>query len=138
MPKTVAALVLAVLVAGMTGTAPFVGGRCDAGVSAMPGMGTPSMGMGGPHADAERAAGSAGGADHGPAPAPAPPPGHHGCCCCLGPCASCVVVGPPASSVVAFPMAVRVWALASAAMPGTGDAARRLLPFANGPPSLLG
>ncbi len=131
MPKRFVGLCLAALLAGLTGFAPYAAGQCALRSDAMPGMAS--------HAGMEPDAGMAMGAGHdatsGDAPAAAH---HHGCCGCLGPCAGAGLAALPSASA-ALLVGPRTALQAAPAAPRRPDLPQlRLLPFANGPPSLLG
>lgn len=125
MPKRLPGLCLAALLVGLTGFAPYAGGQCALRGDAMPGMATHAgMAMGGVHG---------GIAGHGQAQ------GHLRCCGgCLDPCSGAGLAALPAvvsHAFAALPAARR----AALPAPRTPDLPRfPLLPFANGPPSLLG
>ena len=131
MLKRTIRLCLAAVLAGMTGIAPYVAGRCVLGTSERPAtsgmadMADMAAGGGMPTPDGATAPGHCG---H----------GHHGCCGCLGPCAGTGFAAPPvADTRVALPVAPQAVPSAPAER-GTAERAARLLPFANGPPSHLG
>jgi hypothetical protein len=128
-PKQLVGLCLAALLAGLTGFAPYAAGQCALRGDAMPGM---HAGMA-PHAGMAMGAGH--GATSGHAPAAAH---HHGCCGCLGPCAGAGLAALPSTSTALLvgPRAARPAAPVALQLPDPPQF--RLLPFANGPPSLLG
>ena len=63
---------------------------------------------------------------------------HHGCCGCLGPCAGAGMAALPSAPAAALSTPCTTLQAAASA-PRTPDLPQlRFLPFANGPPSLLG
>jgi hypothetical protein len=126
-PKQFVGLCLAALLAGLTGFAPYAAGQCALRGDAMPGMASP------PHAGMAMGAGHGASSGHAPAAAH-----HHACCGCLGPCAGAGLATLPAAVSHFFPAARTALQTAPAA-PRIPDLPQlRFLPFANGPPSLLG
>ena len=125
MPNRLAGLCLAALLVGLTGFAPYAAGRCALRGDAMPGMAS----------DAGMAMGCvpSGTSGHGQAPAP------HRCCGgCLGPCSGTGLAALPAlvsHAFMAHPAARRA---ASPERQAPVLPRFPLLPFANGPPTLLG
>ncbi len=119
MLRTILGLFQAALLVGMTGIAPYVAGRCALGPSEAPAVAMHAgMPMGG-HA-------------------PASPHAHHGCCGCMGPCAGNGLAALPVFAPVAlFPTCPEALPAPAAAQRPV-EPGRRLLPFANGPPSHLG
>jgi hypothetical protein len=148
--KALLSLCQAAILIGMSGLAPYLAGHCarigmgDA-MASMPGMWHGHSDIGGQSDRGARALESAGvlgreaGAPvHGPRHAPASAPHRHGCCGCLGPCATGGFAGLPSSACVAVAGPQRVAALPTWAPARALHAATRLLPFANGPPNHLG
>ena len=124
MPKQFVGLCLAALLAGLTGFAPYAGGQCALRGDTMPGMASHAgMAMGAGH----------GATGHAPSAAH-----HHGCCGCLGPCAGAGMAALPSLPAVAF-VSPCTTPQAAATAPRIPDLPQlRFLPFANGPPPLLG
>jgi hypothetical protein len=125
-PKTFVGLCLAALLAGLTSFAPYAAGQCALRGDAMPALASHAgMAMGGVHD---------GGSGHSPAM-----PHHHGCCGCLGPCAGAGLAALPSASAVPLLGPRMARQPAAAAAPRRPNLPQlRFLPFANGPPSLLG
>ena len=127
MPKQLVGLCLAALLAGLTGFAPYAGGQCALRGDAMPGMASPS------HAGMAMGAGHGASSGHAPAAAH-----HHSCCGCLGPCAGAGTAALPSAPAAALSTPCTTLQAAASA-PRIPDLPQlRFLPFANGPPSLLG
>jgi hypothetical protein len=130
-PKRFVGLCLAALLAGLTGFAPYAAGQCALRSDAMPGMAS--------HGGMPSHDGMAMGAGHDATSGHAPAAAHrHGCCGCLGPCAGAGPAALPATSTALLvgPRTARPAAPAALRIPDLPQT--RLLPFANGPPSLLG
>lgn len=155
MLKPFAGLLQAAILAGMTGFAPYVAGHCALRGAAIPGlaahggmamaasarmaMESGRSGRPGQEPVARQPAPSVDGGV--PAPAGRPPASHHhghGCCGCLGPCAECGLAALPAADTAALASPATSEGLVPTFGPRPAGSGARLLPFANGPPSLLG
>ena len=131
--KSLVCLFQAAILVGMTGFAPYVAGHCALRPAAMPAMASmPGM----DHGPADGGQAVQGG--RAPSSAPHQHQNHHGCCGCMGPCASGGLLALPASAPVAGIGALRVAAAATTVEAHAGYPSPRLLPFANGPPHHLG
>ena len=125
MPNKIVGLCLAALLAGLTGFAPYAAGQCALDGDAMPGMAS--------HAGIAMGAGHDASSGHAPAAAH-----HHGCCGCLGPCTGAGMAALP-SATAAHLAGPRMARQPVPSAPRRPDLPQfRLLPFANGPPTLLG
>jgi len=125
--KALVGLCQAAILIGMSGIAPCAAGHCarhamGGAMASMPGMS---------HGQAD----DSGQADH---HAPPSGPHQHGCCGCLGPCASGGLLGLPASASPALVGPLPVAASAMSLDARAVHTSPRLLPFANGPPHHFG